>query len=125
VSVPDLVLAPTTDAARHVLEEAGLGARVQEVASESVPADDIVGQFPESGALVAPGSSVRVDVSSGPPEIAVPNVVDMSVADATAALEALGFRVNHDPLQGGDIVLSQQPLPGQTESPGFTVAIFS
>ena len=41
-----------------------------------------------AGASVAPGSSVNLVVSSGPPLVAVPNVVGLTQAAATSTITA-------------------------------------
>jgi beta-lactam-binding protein with PASTA domain len=53
----------------------------------------ITSQEPPAGSLYQPGETVIVNVSTGPAEINVPDVIGMSVDQATQVLQAAGFQV--------------------------------
>jgi eukaryotic-like serine/threonine-protein kinase len=53
----------------------------------------ITGQEPAPGTLYQPGETVVVNVSTGPAEVNVPDVIGMSVQQATQLLQAAGFQV--------------------------------
>jgi eukaryotic-like serine/threonine-protein kinase len=55
------------------------------------PNGTITGQEPAAGSLYQQGETVVVSVSSGPSEISVPDVIGMSVQQATQQLQAAGF----------------------------------
>ena len=57
-----------------------------ERASATVPAGSVISQNPIAGTQVAPGSAVNLVVSTGPPPVAVPNVVNLTQAAATSAI---------------------------------------
>jgi len=108
------------------LEDAGL--RVEFTADESsmeVPAGRILRQSPESGTRAHRLDTVTLTVSSGPPIVAVPNVVDMRTADATAALEAAGFTVEVRRQLGGLLgrVWSQEPAGEAPQGSTITITI--
>ncbi len=67
VAVPDIMGMSEADAV-SAIEDAGLVAQVQQLASADVPAGTVGYQFPAAGTQVAPGSEVLVAVSSGPSE---------------------------------------------------------
>ena len=79
---------------------------------------------PGAGQSVPKGSTVRVNVMSGPAQGTVPNVVGMTVAEATSALHTAGFNyslsyVNNDAPQGQ--IIHQDPAPSSSEPKGKTI----
>ncbi len=60
--------------------------------SISVGAGDIVSQTPKAGVSAKEGTTVTVVVSDGPPNVTVPNLANMTCAQATAALQAAHFK---------------------------------
>ena len=78
-----------------------------------------------AGKSVNQRSTVSLVISKGPPLVAVPNVLDRKVAEATAALEAAGFRVkvNKPPIVILDRVLTQSPGGGTQAPKGSTITI--
>jgi serine/threonine-protein kinase len=57
------------------------------------PQGTITAQQPTASSVYQQGESLTVTVSSGPAEVNVPNVIGMTVADATQQLQAAGFQV--------------------------------
>ncbi len=96
-------------AAQNAAQAGGYQLQQQSVAS-SQPPDTIISQSPAAGTPVSKGEVVTVQVSSGPPQAAIPNVDGLSVAAATAELEAAGFgvTVNHG-VFSNDTVVSYSP----------------
>ncbi len=112
--------------ARGRLETVGLVADVRTEESDDVAAGLVISQNPTEGGMVAPGSRVVVQVSSGPATVAVPGVVNLSQADATNLLTRAGFRTevrqqNADAPAG--TVVATQPGPGAQAPEGSTVVI--
>jgi serine/threonine-protein kinase len=101
------------------------GYQLQEVAAvnSNQPQGTIVGQSPQPGTAITPNEVVTVQVSNGPPEVAIPNVAGQSVAAATATLQAAGFTVtvNGGPLGLGNTVQSTSPT-GQAPQ-GSTITL--
>ena len=67
VAAPD-VMGMTEAEAVSAIEDAGLVAAIEQLASADVPAGTVGYQFPAAGTQVAPGSEMLVAVSSGPPQ---------------------------------------------------------
>jgi serine/threonine-protein kinase len=90
--------------------------------NSSQPQGTITGQSPAAGTPITKGEVVTVQVSNGPPQVPVPNVVGMSVADATNALQAAGFQVQvtHGVLDNGTV---SKEAPTGTAPKGTTIAI--
>jgi serine/threonine-protein kinase len=81
---------------------------------------------PPAGKSVPKGTIVRVNVMSGPVQATVPNVVGMSLSQATATLNAAGFKANPsytDSTAPKDQVISQNPAYGSKEPKGTSVTV--
>ena len=90
--LPNLVGQMFQDAQAEA-QQGGYQLDQQNASNSNQPAGTIVGQSPAAGTPITQGEVVTVQVSTGPPEVAIPNVVGETAADATAALEAAGFQV--------------------------------
>ncbi|NTU71188.1 MAG: PASTA domain-containing protein [Coriobacteriia bacterium] len=121
VSVPNVVGMSSADAKAEIADN-GLKAKAVESYSASVPKGDVIGQSPSAGASVAAGTQIMVLVSAGPvpsggDTVSVPDVVGMSVADATAELTAAGLKLVSYKTDGtgapADEVVYQTPLASE------------
>jgi serine/threonine-protein kinase len=75
----------------------------QQDQNSSQPQGTVTQQQPDANAVYQQGESLTVTVSTGPAEINVPDVIGMSVADATQQLQAAGFQVQVESFGlGGD-----------------------
>jgi beta-lactam-binding protein with PASTA domain len=100
--------------------------------SGSERAGIIVAQSPASGAMLKPGSRVRLDVSTGPSPAApasVPTVVNKAQSTAATTIRDAGFKVvvlfRPTTNAGKDgLVLEQQPVAGTSIATGLHVALF-
>ncbi|HEY5012194.1 MAG TPA: PASTA domain-containing protein, partial [Acidimicrobiia bacterium] len=124
-ATPSLVgLAQTTAAGRA--KTAGLTLHVNHRAS-SDPKGLVISQSPPPGEWSYGGRTISVVVSLGPPEVATPPVIGLSLPDATAKLREAGLiaRRHHGYSQTVAIgkVSSQSPFPGITTLPGTPVEI--
>ena len=117
VTVPPLV-GKTRDDAVKQLTSLALDAKVVEVNSDK-PGGVVTAQDPRPGVVLVAGSTVRVNVSKGQKEVAVPNVVGSQVDIATAQLNTAGFPVL--PVQ----VESDRPAGEVVDQdpPGLTTAL--
>jgi eukaryotic-like serine/threonine-protein kinase len=89
------------------------GAKLQQQQDQnsSQPPGTITGQEPSAGALYQQGETVVVNVSTGPAEVNVPDVIGMSVQQATQALQAAGFKVQVQSFGlGGNRVWDYSPV---------------
>ena len=71
----------------------GANLQQQQDQNSQQPQGTITGQEPGAGSLYQQGETVVVNVSTGPAEVNVPDVIGMSVQDATQQLQAAGFKV--------------------------------
>ena len=112
--------------AEEDIEEAGLVPNIRRVSSSDVEEGLVIAQFPTEGTRVDKGEVVRIDVSSGKPEVPIPSVVGQSVADAVAELTRAGLNaqvveVNSDRDEG--TVTAQSPAAGLVVVEGTQVRI--
>jgi beta-lactam-binding protein with PASTA domain/predicted Ser/Thr protein kinase len=124
VTVPALV-GKTRDEAVQELAALGLDVNVVEVTS-SQPGGTVTAQDPSAGTVLVAGSTVRVNVSKGPKQVAVPNVVGLQVDIATAQLNTAGFPVLPTQVESdrpaGEVV-AQDPPGNSTANAGATVSL--
>lgn len=127
VAIPDVSTLTATEAANR-LGQAGFLTREQQEASDTVPQGQVIRTNPPANTEVDKGSTVTIIVSSGPAQVEVPDVLDMTEADARQTLEGAGFVVVveaqtvDDPTQDG-IVIAQDPAGTTMAERGTTVTI--
>ncbi|TWH01332.1 serine/threonine-protein kinase [Nocardioides sp. J9] len=73
-------------AAETKLDDAGLGATIEEVHSDNVAAGHVVSTDPRPGARILPGDDVTLTVSLGPEVYDVPDLAGLTVEDAEQSL---------------------------------------
>jgi eukaryotic-like serine/threonine-protein kinase len=126
VSVPDVTGADQVEATQ-TLNNAGLRVQKASRASSSVPAGSVIDSNPGAGASVARGSTVTINVSTGPEQVQVPNVIGQTQSAATQALTNAGLdvRVVQVPstAPNNGKVITQSPTSGSTVDRGTTVTI--
>ncbi len=109
VAVPEVAGLVEAEAKAR-LEAAGLVMAGEPRASRDQPAGAVVDQNPAAGALAAPGSTVTVTVSTGPPRtVTVPGVLGRSVDEVAQVLQEAGLAVE---------VVVAEPDGGQSGRPG-------
>jgi serine/threonine-protein kinase len=126
VNVPSVV-GQSLSQAISTLHAAGLNDNPTLVDS-SAPQNQVIHQNPAQGTSVSKGSTVDLQVSNGPPQVQVPDVVADSSQLAAQTLENAGFQVSQqyqsvsDPSQD-NIVQEQSPSGGTQAAKGSTVTI--
>jgi eukaryotic-like serine/threonine-protein kinase len=127
VAVPD-VTGISRESAEDSLRAEGLKVVVREEASET-PEGEVVSQDPAAGTEVDAGSRVTITVSTGPEQVAVPDVIGLPAADARRALKGAGLKVEERPSAVTDpnqdrVVTDQSPDAGGEVDKGSSVVIF-
>lgn len=129
VEVPDVVNKDVEEAT-EILEEAGLQVNVlSELYSVDVPKDHVISQNPKAGQMVKQNRVVTLEVSKGAEILAIPDVVGLSLKDAEATLEDLGFVVAddvssiYDSNVGKGKVIQQFPKANTEEEQGTEVSL--
>jgi eukaryotic-like serine/threonine-protein kinase len=114
VALYDQVLATTT------LRDAGFTVLSETVPNDSVEAGKIVGTDPPSDTLLDKGAKVKLIISGGVSQVDLPNLTDLTEADARAKIQALGMPaptaavldVPFDSAQAGKVI-QQNPVAGK------------
>jgi len=109
-------------AAQSALQTAGFQVTVQGVPSNTVPAGKAVGTTPAGGTKAPKGSTVTMQVSTGPQTVAIPSTVGQAQEAAQGALIGAGFNVTVNGCLPGQIVASQNPAGGEAPA-GTAVTI--
>lgn len=132
VQVPEVTGLTRQDAER-ALRDAGLQIAVAESPSEQVAADVVISQLPAAGESVAPGTTVGIVVSTGPPAtgadaVEVPNLVGDQLQQAQAELQQLELQATPVGVAGTgrprNEVVAQTPGGGESVPEGSTVVLF-
>jgi len=113
-------------AAQTTLENAGLKMNVHYVPSATVPEGSVTASSPGKGTTVLVGSTVDVNVSSGPKQVGVPGVVGQPYENAAGQLKGAGFNVSRVDVANAaqpNTVVSQSPAAGATVAKGSTVTL--
>ncbi|HEX4745532.1 MAG TPA: PASTA domain-containing protein [Gaiellaceae bacterium] len=129
VTTPNVVGDQVSDAA-VVLREAGLVPEITLQPSDT-PAGTVLSQTPEAGTNLRKGETVSMIVAEAqqtpqPERIEVPDVVDLTAADARRQLRELGFRVSVERIVSNEpagTVVVQTPRAGRQAIEGSTVRL--
>lgn len=129
VPVPDLT-GMTYEEAEAKLKELGLViAKGEDISSADIEQGRVVSQMPVKYTNVKKGKTITVRLSSGPGEIEVPDLTNMTFDEAKAALEALGLKI----INGGDTfsetiekgkIANQSPKPLEMAKNGEAVTVY-
>ncbi len=125
VTVPTIPSTDTFAQAQAALQAVGLAATQAPQASTSVSAGQVIATAPAAGAVAPYGSTVTVTVSSGPPMVAVPNVIGDTVSQATTALQAAGLTVSGVQGNPNAMATGTNPPTGTTVVVGSSVSILT
>jgi serine/threonine-protein kinase len=126
-ALPRVLELPQTDA-RRTLTDLGFRARLDgERHNDAFPRGTVIWQDPPAGTVLPPNSLVQLVVSAGPSLVAVPDVIGMSLPQATKIMSAAGVRMGPvDSVPGGSergIVLATRPASGVGRPRGAPVAV--
>ncbi|MDO9379853.1 MAG: Stk1 family PASTA domain-containing Ser/Thr kinase [Nocardioidaceae bacterium] len=124
VDVPNVTGQQASDA-RDALQSAGLQVEVARQ-DDNAPRNQVLFTNPAGGTTVEPGSTVTITVSNGQSD--VPDVVGMTIEDATTALEDAGLEIRRTPddpsaEQPAGQVSAQTPEAGDKVNPGSSVSV--
>jgi eukaryotic-like serine/threonine-protein kinase len=122
VVVPS-VLGKNRDDAVSTLSNLGLQPRVFDVPSNK-PENTVIAQDPRGGKTVVKGTRVRINVSSGPAAVSVPNVIGLPFDQASRELQDAGFsvaRTDAESEKAKDTVINEEP--SGTAPPGSTITL--
>jgi beta-lactam-binding protein with PASTA domain len=126
VSVPDCRNVPQADCQTSITNAGLKVGTVTQAASDTIPAGNVIRTVPVQGTLVAKGSSVDLVVSSGPPQVSVPDCRNVPQADCQTSLTSAGLKVGtvtqaaSDTIPAGNVI-STDPVQGTLVAAGSNV----
>ncbi len=128
VAVPDDLIGMTQAEARAAITDVGLQFTLDEtpVMDSDIEVGLVAETNPPSGKEVQLGSTVVVRLAGGPSSTVIPDLVNMSVDQATTALTDAGFKVGtvveaNEPGYKEKTVIRSDPGIGTTQPKGTTV----
>ncbi len=124
-SVP-FVVGQREDLAVANLSEKGLGATVLREPNETAKEGRVFRQDPSGGVRLDKGASVEIFVSTGPPQVEVPDVKGDSRDEAISTLSSLGLEVKPRDVfskEDANTVIAQFPTAGTKVNKGSAVQI--
>ena len=102
-----------------------LDVTVVEVFADNTPKGLVVGTNPKSGTEVAAEAPVKLLVSKGPASVVVPNVINLSPADAAVALRSAGLKIGSTVGAPDLPVLFTRPVRRSTVKRGTVVTLYT
>jgi len=124
VAVPDVTDQPFA-AAKQTLENANFNVkRATDEFSSTVGKGDVISTDPNAGQNAPYGSTVTVTVSKGPDLVTVPNLINLSFDQATAAAQQQGLSLTvQGPVTPNQLVSGQRPAPRTKIARGSNVTV--
>jgi eukaryotic-like serine/threonine-protein kinase len=127
ITIPDVTGEPFANAQSALI---GLGFTVSRIdtPSEQQPQGVVISMDPPQGTAVPKGTRITLTVSKGPTTTQVPDVTNLTTADAKSILQSAGFSVATvtqpvtDPSNDG-VVISQNPKGNSNGQQGEVVVI--
>jgi eukaryotic-like serine/threonine-protein kinase len=128
-SGPALVALPkvrglTLEAATTLLTELGVEVTSIEIYSD-VKKGRVAGSTPKEAEMVKKGDAVQLSVSRGQNIVEVPNVINLSPAEAAARLRAAGFVIGNTIGPADQPVLHTRPIRRQKVRAGTKVTLYT
>ena len=121
------VAGKNVEEAKKELTALGLTPEVEYIESEVYEEGIVISADVSVGALVQPGSVVKLTVSSGTSGKLVPETMGLSYAEALHKLETEGFKVNKVEVYSSEIqkdyVISQNPESGTSAPAGSVITL--
>jgi serine/threonine-protein kinase len=117
-AVPSVV-GLSVDQAQAKLHAAGFNGNPTFVNNSTAPKGQVISQNPAPGTTATKGTTVNFNVSNGPPEVTVPDVVGYTSQQAVSTLEAAGFQVQQQYVStdaSQDNIVQQQNPPGNSRA---------
>ena len=126
VVVPDVVGKQMT-LAKQILEDKNLRVKIAETYDASVPAGQVVSQYPEAGSKVKEQRLVTVYISKGGEEIEMPDLKGLSRENAEEKLKKVGLKLGSiyekNSSEEAGTVIAKDPRAGSKISKGQSVDI--
>ncbi|WP_306363386.1 Stk1 family PASTA domain-containing Ser/Thr kinase [Nocardia sp. CC227C] len=120
VTVPDLANSSAA-AAQKELERLGFTVAIQEKPDSKVAQNNVIATRPLGGSRVDEGSTVTLQVSTGPAQVAVPRLAGLTQQQAEQQLNAKGLRLDSDVQRDASSVEDKDKVIAQTPTEGARI----
>lgn len=131
IAVPVVLDLGQTEAVQAIKDAGFTSApKIVPKASSDVDKDRVISSDPEAGALAAADTAIVLVVSTGPESIQVPDVKNLSQAQAQSLLEDANLVVvpggsESSPDVAKDAATRTEPAAGETVAPGDSITLFT
>lgn len=127
ITVPNVVGKPV-EVAETTLKKLDLKVSVDEIASDDVPAGQVISQTPAAGTNVKARRIIHLTVSKGGSAMLVPDLKGLTLEQAKERLDKMGLTLGavengNDPDKPSDVIISQSPESGAKATKGTRVNI--
>ncbi len=126
LNVPDVV-GKSSVVAQQMLEDSNLRVKIVESNDDSVPAGEVISQYPEAGARVKEQRLVTITISKGGQELTMPDLKSMNRTNAEEKLKKMGLKIGsvfeENAKEAAGTVIKQDPRSGSKITKGQTVDI--
>lgn len=128
VAVPDLSN-KSSQQAQDALQKLGFTVAIQQKPDSKVATGNVIATQPLGGSRIDEGSTVTVQVSSGPAQVQVPKLTGLTQEQAEQVLNSKGLRINPNverkpsSTAEKDQVIEQNPSPGSKVDVDWEVVV--
>lgn len=127
ITVPNVVGKPV-EVAETTLKKLDLKVSVDEIASDDVPAGQVISQTPAAGTNVKARRIIHLTVSKGGSAMLIPDLKGLTLEQAKERLDKMGLTLGavengNDPDKPSDVIISQSPESGAKATKGTRVSI--
>lgn len=127
ITVPNVVGKPV-EVAETTLKKLDLKVSVDEIASDDVPAGQVISQTPAAGTNVKARRIIHLTVSKGGSAMLIPDLKGLTLEQAKERLDKMGLTLGavengNDPDKPSDVIISQSPESGAKATKGTRVNI--
>lgn len=127
ITVPDVV-GKSVSTAEATLKSENLRVSIDEIASDTVPAGEVISQTPQAGMDVKEQRIIHLTVSKGGVVIQVPDLKGMTLEQAQEQIRRMNLKLGavekgDDSSMPSDVILSQTPAPGSNAEKGTVINV--
>ncbi|WP_028475958.1 Stk1 family PASTA domain-containing Ser/Thr kinase [Nocardia sp. CNY236] len=128
VTLPDLSNT-SSEQAQQALQQLGFAVAIQQKADSKVATGNVIATRPLGGSRIDEGSTVTVQVSTGPTQVQVPKLDGLSQQEATQKLNSIGLDIDPNvdlkpsSLQDADKVIGTNPAAGARVDAGRAIKL--
>lgn len=127
INLPSVVGKPV-EVAQKTLKDVNLKVSIDEIASDNIPAGQVISQTPAPGSNVKAQRIIHLTVSKGGATILIPNLKGLSLKQVKERLDKLELTLGaiengNDTSQPSDVVISQSPQVSTKANKGTQVNI--